>query len=61
LVEGNVIFYGTLDVSKRSQISLIIRNIDEITIRGDFMTFVDAFDEAWFIQLKKEKKLSGDE
>lgn len=57
----SIIFNETLDVSKRSQISLVIRYIDEITIREDFVTFVDAFDEARLIQLSNNNKLSDDE
>lgn len=57
----SIIFDETLDVSKRSQISLVIRYIDEITIREDFVTFVDAFDEARLIQLSNNNKLSDDE
>lgn len=49
-------------MSKRSQISLVIRYIDRITIREDFVTFVDAFDEARLIQLRSyNNKLSDDE
>lgn len=49
-------------MSKRSQISLVIRYIDGITIREDFVTFVDAFDEARLIQLRSyNNKLSDDE
>jgi hypothetical protein len=49
-------------VSKRSQISLVIRYIDEITIREDFVAFIDAFDEARLIQLRSStNKLSDDE
>jgi len=57
----SIIFDETLDVSKRSQISLVIRYIDEITIREDFVTFVDAFDEARLIELSNNNKLSDDE
>jgi hypothetical protein len=49
-------------VAKRSQISLVIRYIDEITIREDFVAFIDAFDEAQLIQLRSStNKLSDDE
>jgi hypothetical protein len=49
-------------VSKRSQISLVIRYIDAITIRKDFVAFIDAFDEARLIQLRSSNnKLSDDE
>lgn len=58
----SIIFDETLDGSKRSQISLVIRYIDEITIREDFVAFVDAFDEAQIIQLTSYKnKLNDDE
>ncbi|XP_025412467.1 52 kDa repressor of the inhibitor of the protein kinase-like, partial [Sipha flava] len=50
------------NVSKRSQISLVIRYIDAITIREDFLAFIDAFDEARLIQLRSSNnKLSDDE
>lgn len=37
---------------KQSQHSLVRRYIDEITIRDDFVTSVNAFDVARFIQLR---------
>lgn len=40
-----------MDVTKRSQISLVIRFIDKITIKEDFVIFVDAFDETRLIRL----------
>lgn len=42
----SIIFDETLDVSKRSQISLVLRYIYNDKIREDFVMFVDAFDEA---------------
>jgi len=41
---------------------LVIRYIDEITIREDFVTFVDAFDEARLIRLRSNNdELDDDE
>jgi len=42
----SIIFDETLDVSKRSQISLVFRYIYNDSVREDFVMFVDAFDEA---------------
>lgn len=41
----SILFDETLDVSKRSQISLVLRYIYNNTVREDFVMFVDVFDE----------------
>ncbi|XP_050541762.1 zinc finger MYM-type protein 1-like isoform X2 [Daktulosphaira vitifoliae] len=57
----SIIFDETLDVSKRSQISLVLRYIYNNSVREDFVMFVDAFDEALaLLEEPEENKEIGD-